>query len=77
MALKAYPLNDTDYAAEDAQLYTATRTSGVYADNHFNISVTGAISIRAPARGATGSGTGAVAPGYISIRAPARAMSLR
>lgn len=41
MALKAYPLNDTDYTAEDAQLYTATRTSGVYADNHFNISVTG------------------------------------
>lgn len=42
MALKAYPLNDTDCTAEDAQLYTATRTSGVYADNHFNISVTGA-----------------------------------
>ena len=42
MTLKAYPLNDTDYTAEDAQLYTATRTSGVYADNHFNISVTGA-----------------------------------
>ena len=42
MALKAYPLNDTDYTAGDAQLYTATRTSGVYADNHFNISVTGA-----------------------------------
>ena len=42
MALKAYPLNDTDYTAEDAQLYTATRTSGVYANNHFNISVTGA-----------------------------------
>lgn len=42
MALKAYPLNDTDYTAEDAQLYTATRSSGVYADNHFNISVTGA-----------------------------------
>lgn len=42
MALKAYPLNDTDYTAEDAQLYTATRTSGVYADNHFNISVNGA-----------------------------------
>lgn len=41
MALKAYPLNDTDYTAEDAQLYTATRTSGVYADDHFNISVTG------------------------------------
>lgn len=41
MALKAYPLNDTNYTAEDAQLYTATRTSGVYADNHFNISVTG------------------------------------
>lgn len=41
MALKAYPLNDTDYTAEDAQLYTATRTSGVYADNHFNISVNG------------------------------------
>lgn len=42
MALKAYPLNDTDYTAGDAQLYTATRTSGVYADNHFNISITGA-----------------------------------
>lgn len=41
MALKAYPLNDTNYTAEDAQLYTATRTSGVYADNHFNISVDG------------------------------------
>ena len=41
MALKAYPLNDTNYTAEDAQLYTATRTSGVYADDHFNISVTG------------------------------------
>ena len=42
MALKAYPLNDTNYTAEDAQLYTATRTSGVYADNHFNISANGA-----------------------------------
>jgi hypothetical protein len=38
MAIKAYPLNNTDYSAADAQLYTCTRTSGVYsAESHCKV----------------------------------------
>jgi hypothetical protein len=29
----SYPLNETNYLAEDAQLFTCTRTSGVYSSN--------------------------------------------
>lgn len=37
-----YPLNNVEYTAEDAELYNATRTSGVYAKDSFGYSVTGA-----------------------------------
>lgn len=37
-----YPLNNIQYTAEDAELYNSTRTSGVFADDSFNYSVTGA-----------------------------------
>ena len=39
MAIVTYPLNDIDYTAEDAELYNCTRTSGIYAMNHFPISI--------------------------------------
>ena len=37
-----YPLNNIDYSAEDAELYNCTRTSGIYANDDFSYSVTGA-----------------------------------
>lgn len=42
MALVTYPLNNLDYAAEDAELFHCTRSSGIYAGDDFNYSVTGA-----------------------------------
>lgn len=41
MARITYPLNDIDYSAEDAELFHCTRTSGIYAMNHFPISIGG------------------------------------
>lgn len=40
MAIVTYPLNDIDYTAEAAELYNCTRTSGIYAMNHFALSIT-------------------------------------
>ena len=37
-----YPLNNIDYTAEDAELFHCTRTSGVWAKDSFQLSVTGA-----------------------------------
>ena len=37
-----YPLNNIDYTAEDAELFHCTRTSGIWAEGSFSISVTGA-----------------------------------
>ena len=37
-----YPLNNIDYTAEDAELFHCTRTSGVWAEDSFPISITGA-----------------------------------
>ena len=45
MAMVTYPLNNIEYAAEDAELFHSTRTSGVYANNSFNCSVSGADNI--------------------------------
>lgn len=42
MSLITYPLNNVDYTAEDAELFHCTRTSGIWAENSFSISVTGA-----------------------------------
>ena len=42
MAFITYPLNNIDYTAEDAELFHCTRTSGIWAENSFSISVTGA-----------------------------------
>ena len=42
MPMVTYPLNNIEYTAEDAELFHSTRTSGVYATNSFNFSVTGA-----------------------------------
>ena len=41
MAIITYPLNNIEYTAEDAELYLATRTSGVFANNDFPITVPG------------------------------------
>ncbi|MBQ7828058.1 MAG: hypothetical protein IJ386_07315, partial [Clostridia bacterium] len=41
MSVVAYPLNNTDYTAEDAMLYNCSRTSGVLdEDGNLEISVT-------------------------------------
>ena len=42
MALVTYPLNNIEYSAEDAELFHATRTSGIYANNSFGYDITGA-----------------------------------
>ena len=42
MAFITYPLNNIDYTAEDAELFHCTRTSGIWAEDSFSISVTGA-----------------------------------
>lgn len=41
MALVTYPLNNIEYSAEDAELFHVTRTSGIYANDSFNYSVSG------------------------------------
>lgn len=41
MSVVVYPLNDIDFSAEDVAIYNATRTSGIYADDDFALSVTG------------------------------------
>ena len=41
MAFITYPLNNIDYTAEDAELFHCTRTSGIWAEDSFPISVTG------------------------------------
>ena len=42
MSFITYPLNNVDYSAADAELFHVTRTSGIYAENSFEISVSGA-----------------------------------
>lgn len=42
MTLATYPLNDTDYTAEDAALFHSTRTTGIFADDDFTFSLSGA-----------------------------------
>lgn len=41
MAIITYPLNNVEYTAEDAELYHSTRTSGVFANDDFPITVSG------------------------------------
>lgn len=45
MAEKSFPLDNTEYSAEDAQLWFATRTSGVYAGTHLGVSAAGTMDI--------------------------------
>lgn len=45
MAEKSFPLENTMYTAADAQLWFATRTSGVYANEHFGVTAAGAMSV--------------------------------
>lgn len=45
MAIVTYPLNNAEYTAEDAELFHVTRTSGIYARNSFQYSVSGANNI--------------------------------
>lgn len=42
MTLVTYPLDNTDYSMEDAALFHCTRTTGIYANNDFTFSVSGA-----------------------------------
>ena len=42
MSMVTYPLNNVEYTAEDAELFHVTRTSGVYANNSFDYSLSGA-----------------------------------
>lgn len=41
MSVVVYPLNNIDFSAEDVALYNATRTSGVYSDGDFALSLSG------------------------------------
>lgn len=41
MSIITYPLNDTEYQAEDAELFHCTRSSGIYSSGDFGYSVTG------------------------------------
>ena len=44
--LNCYPLNNTLYYSEDAQLWHATRLSGVYAaDGHYNVTASNGMSV--------------------------------
>lgn len=45
MAEKAFPMEDTEYLAEDAQLWFATRTSGVYAGQHLSVTADEGLNI--------------------------------
>lgn len=45
MAEKSFPLENTAYTAEDAQLWFATRTSGVYAGNHLGVTANGTMDV--------------------------------
>lgn len=45
MAEKSFPLENTAYTAEDAQLWFATRQSGVYAGTHLGVTANGTMSV--------------------------------
>lgn len=45
MAEKSFPLEATEYTAADAQLWFATRTSGVYANDHFGMVASGSMNV--------------------------------
>lgn len=45
MAETVFPLEATEYTAADAQLWFATRTSGVYANNHLGVSTSGNMNV--------------------------------
>lgn len=45
MAEIMFPLENTDYSAADAQLWFATRLSGVYANNHLAVSAAGGMGV--------------------------------
>jgi hypothetical protein len=45
MAEKSFPLEATEYTAADAQLWFATRTSGVYAGEHLAATAAGSMSL--------------------------------
>lgn len=45
MAEKSFPLENTAYTAEDAQLWFATRTSGVYAGTHLGVTANGTMAV--------------------------------
>lgn len=42
MTLATYPLDNIDYAADDAALFHSTRTTGIFADDDFTYSLSGA-----------------------------------
>jgi len=45
MAEKSFPLENTAYTAEDAQLWFATRTSGVYTNGHLAVTAGGTMNV--------------------------------
>ena len=45
MAEKCFPLENTAYTAEDAQLWFATRQSGVYAGTHLGVTANGTMTV--------------------------------
>lgn len=45
MAEKSFPLENTEYTAADAQLWFATRTSGVYTNGHLAVTANGTMNV--------------------------------
>ena len=45
MAERSFPLEATDYDAKDAQLWFATRTTGVYAGTHLPVTASGSMNL--------------------------------
>ncbi len=45
MAEKSFPLENTLYTAQDAQLWFATRTSGVYTNGHLGVTASGTMNL--------------------------------
>lgn len=45
MAERSFPLENTAYTAEDAQLWFATRQSGVYAGTHLGVTANGTMAV--------------------------------
>lgn len=68
MSLTTYPLDKISYAAEDAELFHCTRTSGVFAGDDFTCSVTGADNVVTVGEGVGWIGNGRFSGKAVALR---------